>query len=231
MIYEELIKEYNNLTDQEQKALLIYKSRVGKAINSINNDEEEIINIYHKYKRLLNNPKNIFIAKTVFKNISFDTLESFRRSLILVYQEICKVANKFILPEDITVYRALSIADEKDLCNISKTNLISTSLDINECSKFLINQKGYYHYLYQINLKKGSKVAICPYSILLDERDERLILTQRKDQHEIILLKNNYNFDINLSTNIDSKGLQNLNIIIVNATDNRDFEYNIPIKK
>ena len=42
MVYEELINEYNKLTDEEKNSLLVYKSRLGRAINSLNNDEEEI---------------------------------------------------------------------------------------------------------------------------------------------------------------------------------------------
>ena len=42
MIYEDLLKQYEELTEEEKNILLVYKSRLGRAINSLNNNDSEI---------------------------------------------------------------------------------------------------------------------------------------------------------------------------------------------
>lgn len=79
--YQELIEQYNKLSDKEQNALLVYKTRLGRAINSLDNNEEEVENIYEQYKILLENPKNMFMLLTVFNSISFLNLEDFKKVL------------------------------------------------------------------------------------------------------------------------------------------------------
>lgn len=173
MIYEDLIKQYEALTEEEKNTLLVYKSRLGRAINSLDNNDLEIKEIYEKYK-------------------------------------------KIILTEDITVYRAFSISNEEKLIPLSKANLVSTSLNINECSKYLIPNKGYTHYLYQINLEKGSMVTICPYRILIDNND-RLTLTKENASEEIIISKANYDFEEVTETTTEFTDKEELNIISLNA--------------
>ena len=53
MIYEDLIKQYEALTEEEKNSLLVYKSRLGRAINSLDNNDLEIKEIYEKYKSLV----------------------------------------------------------------------------------------------------------------------------------------------------------------------------------
>ena len=118
--------------------------------------------------------------------------------------------------EDITVYRAFSISNEEELMPLSKANLVSTSLNINECSKYLIPNKDYTHYLYQINLEKGSMVTICPYRILIDNND-RLTLTKENGSEEIIISKDNYDFEEVMETTTEFTDNEELNIISVNA--------------
>lgn len=57
MVYEDLKKKFENLSDDNKNALLVYKSRLGRAINSLDIDEKEIIDIYNKYKELLSTPR------------------------------------------------------------------------------------------------------------------------------------------------------------------------------
>lgn len=42
MTYEDLIKQYEELTEEEKNILLVYKSRLGRAINSLDNNTLEI---------------------------------------------------------------------------------------------------------------------------------------------------------------------------------------------
>ena len=88
MIYEDLIEQYKNLDESEAHALLIYKSRLSRAINSLDIDDEEVIESYNTYKEYLENPSNIFMKMTVFKDIDFSDISSFKNSLELVKKKI-----------------------------------------------------------------------------------------------------------------------------------------------
>lgn len=215
MIYEDLIEQYKNLDESEAHALLIYKSRLSRAINSLDIDDEEVIESYNTYKEYLENPSNIFMKMTVFKDIDFSDISSFKNSLELVKKKIEDASLKMRLKDDLTVYRALSVSKDDSISFISRSDIISTSTSFDECSKFIIPDSNYKHTLYQINLEKNSPVLICPYSILI--KDGVLSLTQRHDQKEIILLKNNYDFTEVLSTDAKLNDLDNINIVLLDA--------------
>ena len=215
MIYEDLIEQYKNLDESEAHALLIYKSRLSRAINSLDIDDEEVIESYNTYKEYLLNPSNIFMKMTVFKDIDFSDISSFKNSLELVKKKIEDASLKMRLKDDLTVYRTLSVPSDDSVSFISKSDIISTSTSFDECSKFIIPDSNYKHTLYQINLEKDSPVLICPYSILI--KDGVLSLTQRHDQKEIILLKDNYDFTEVLSTDAKLKDLDNINIVLLDA--------------
>lgn len=112
------------------------------------------------------------------------------------------------------------ISDDSEEELLLKSELISTSLDIDTCDDFLVagNKR---HYLYQINLKKGGKVAICPYAILLDSKSDRLILSKSHDQEEILLNKENYTFDIVKTT---TKELENNEKLVIRVLDSEILE-------
>lgn len=215
MIYEDLIEQYKNLDESEAHALLIYKSRLSRAINSLDIDDEEVIESYNTYKEYLENPSNIFMKMTVFKDIDFSDISSFKNSLELVKKKIEDASLKMRLKDDLTVYKALSVSKDDSISFISRSDIISTSTSFDECSKFIIPDSNYKHTLYQINLEKNSPVLICPYSILI--KDGVLSLTQRHDQKEIILLKNNYDFTEVLSTDAKLNDLDNINIVLLDA--------------
>lgn len=215
MIYEDLIEQYKNLDESEVHALLIYKSRLSRAINSLDIDDGEVTEVYNTYKEYLSNPSNIFMKMTVFKDIDFSDISSFKNSLELVKQKIEDISLKMRLKDDLTVYRTLSVLKDDSVSFISKSDIISTSTSFDECSKFIIPDSNYKHILYQINLEKDSPVLICPYSILI--KDGVLSLTQRHDQKEIILLKDNYDFTEVLSTDTKLKDLDNINIVLLDA--------------
>lgn len=215
MIYGDLIEQYKNLDESEAHALLIYKSRLSRAINSLDIDDEEVIESYNTYKEYLENPSNIFMKMTVFKDIDFSDISSFKNSLEFVKKKIEDASLKMRLKDDLTVYRALSVPKDDSVSFISKSDIISTSTSFDECSKFIIPDSNYKHTLYQINLEKDSPVLICPYSILI--KDGVLSLTQRHDQKEIILLKDNYDFTEVLSTDAKLNDLDNINIVLLDA--------------
>lgn len=221
MVYQDLIQQYDCLSQDDKNTLLIYKSRLSRAINSLDIDDNEIKDVYDLYKNYLDDTKNIFMKMTVFKDISFDNFDSFKESLRDVKEKLEKVTSKITLPEDITVFRAVSVPKDKELSFISKSEIISTSFSIDECSKFLIPNSN--NYLYQINLKQGSSVAICPYSILINQETHQLSLTQKTDQKEVIISKSNYDFFEILST--DTK--TDTKIIIVDALQKSKTNSNV----
>ena len=216
MVYENLKKKFENLSDDNKNALLVYKSRLGRAINSLDIDEKEIIDIYNKYKELLSNPKNMFMSFTVFKDVSFSSLNSFKESLKNIKEKVMNI--NFTLDEDITVYRAFSLKDNSDEQLLAKSELISTSLNIDTCDKFLVACNNI-HYLYQINLTKSSLVAICPYAIKID--GDRLILSNNDVQEEVLLNKENYSFDT-VKTTI--KELDNNEKLVIRVLDAREIK-------
>lgn len=148
MIYEDLIEQYKNLDESEAHALLIYKSRLSRAINSLDIDDEEVIESYNTYKEYLENPSNIFMKMTVFKDIDFSDISSFKNSLELVKKKIKDASLKMRLKDDLTVYRALSVSKDDSISFISRSDIISTSTSFDACSKFIIPDSNYKHTLY-----------------------------------------------------------------------------------
>ncbi len=219
-MYEYLKEEFEKLSEEEKNALMIYKSRLGLAINDMNRIDE----IYYFYKDIINDPKNIFLKMSVFKDIDFSNVISFSESLDHIYEIVKKATSKIILKEDLTVYRMVSIKDDEELKDISKGTVISTSINIDTCSKFLINKEGYKHYLYQINLEKGSKVGICPYSILYNRGDNTVTLSKNSDQEEIIINKYNYNFE---NKDVHEVSLDNGIVLNIISYDSKNKELNI----
>lgn len=213
---ENLLEEYENLTSEEKNSLLVYKSRLGRAINSLDNDYQEVEDIYYKYKELLSEKENMFMSLTVFKDVSFDSIDSFIESLVNTKEIIKNIDMK--LEEDMTVYRAYSIPTAQEEMFLSRSELVSTSLDIDNCDDFLINDDNYNHYLYKINLEKGSLVTVCPYSILLDGLTGRLILSKNNTQDEVILNKENYNFEVVKTTTRTLEDGSNLEIKTINGS-------------
>ena len=218
-MYEYLKEEFEKLSEEEKNALMIYKSRLGLAINDMNRIDE----IYYFYKDIINDPKNIFLKMSVFKDIDFSNVISFSESLDHIYEIVKKATSKIVLKEDLTVYRMVSIKDDEELKDISKGTVISTSINIDTCSKFLINEEGYKHYLYQINLEKGSKVGICPYSILYNRGDNTVTLSKNSDQEEIIINKYNYNFE---NKDVHEVSLDNGIVLNIISYDSKNKELN-----
>ena len=198
MEYKQLANEFNALSDEEKQVLLIYKSRLGILINDLDNNPD-----YEKYyeflKNVFSNPINYFIKMSVFKMIDMSTIDTFINSIHDIKKILDSTLGKIYIEDDIEVFRAVSSNDE--ITNISKTNIISTSLSFGEALKFA--QSGNNIYLYCIKLHKNDPVMCIPYSIFYDEQNNKLILTEKQQQDEILLNKEHYDFEkvgINKST-------------------------------
>ena len=150
------------------------------------------------------------IRMSIFKNINLTSKELFIDSIYKVKEILNNTTKKLIINEDTTLYRAIS--SNNDINNISKSNIISTSLSFGETLNFA--NAGENITLHQINIKKGSHVACIPYAILNDTKTHRIILTNKKDQEEILLNKEIYEFE-----ELNKQIINNIEIIEVNAKD------------
>ena len=193
-IYEILKTEYNNLNDDEKYTLLVYKSSISKIINDIDNPLN--INKYNELKNNVSNIMNLFAKNTIYKDIDFTSYDSFIESVKKISDEINNIKNKIVLPSNVTVYRATTVKNIDEIYDISKSNLISTSLDINVTNKFFTNDG--INVLYEINLEKNTPCLVIPYSI---KKINGLIKIVNDDnQNEIVLFKDTFTYDINFNT-------------------------------
>lgn len=223
-IYNKLIENYNNLSEVEKQCVLIYKSKLFYHINSISeiNDfinissleildnienKEEFISRYEKYKEEVFKPQNIFLRYSIFNKIDFDNICCFIDSLKSVYKTIDNAKFKLTLPDELTVYRGCSYNQDNDY-EISKSNLISTTIDPEQTANFLFTKKENRNKLYVIKLEKGTPVLITPYSILSvydsevdylnnsEIKQTKIINSSNKGQQEIILFKDSLDFKL-----------------------------------
>jgi hypothetical protein len=188
---ESLTHQYDALTQEEKNALLVYKTSLGLLINELDN-EPDFQGYYDRFKRIYNNPINSVLKNVVLSNINFDTLDTFINSLYQIKDILDEVTSKLVTPKEIHVYRAIS--SFKPISGLSKGNFISTSTSFGECLKFAVNGKNVN--IYEIKIPAGSRVAICPYGVLEDKKNDRLLVTLDSDQEEIILNTNNYDFEV-----------------------------------
>lgn len=202
---------FNNLSDSEKEALIIYKSRMGLFINDIENYNLGK-DIYFYYKKIFDNPLNMTYKFYPFKNVDFASFISFTESLENIKETIINI-KPYNLKQDKTVFRFASSKENID--DISNGDLISTSESIKEASKFIDTSKKN-NSLFQINLKEGSPVLFCPYNFKYDSKNNRLKLESYDNQEEILLKKSDYLFDNTFSA--DTKlGNMSVNIKIIDA--------------
>ena len=188
---EELLKKYESLSDVQKKALIIYKSNLGKLINDLDNNPD-YLSYFEKYKEILDNPYNLFIKKAVFSIIDFSTLDNFISSISEVKNILLSILNVMEVSEDITLYRAVST--DENINDIAKGKIISTSLSFGESLKFA--DVGQNLNIYQIHLKKGDKVLYNPYALLYNKVTGQLYIDKNRSQEELILDKDLYDFEI-----------------------------------
>ena len=203
-----LIELYNNLSDDEKNALLVYKSRLGLLINDTNPDYEKY---YYEMSKVLNNPINILIRNTVFKNIDLTDVDSFKTSIKKTKLTIEKVLAKTVIPESLRVYRIISTDDNID--GLSKTNIISTSLSFAETIKFAVTGKNID--IYEINIGIDSHGIYIPYGMLYNSKTGALTLSKENNQDELLIDGNIYDFEIRNKMDLTD----DINVIEVEAID------------
>lgn len=243
-IYNDLMRQYNLLTSKEKNSITIYKSKLFFHINSLSSidklmdlssieiinkldNREEFIRKYIEYKQIVDDPKNMFLKFSVFKNIDFTDIESFTDSIKKVYIDLDSIRNKMILAEKLLVYRGCSYSDEE--YDISKGNLISTSINSDVVDDFLFTNKK--NKIYKIFLKKGTPVMVTPYSIVnsydnevnsimgLNSRQLKVVKGNNNSQMEIVLYKDMLDFYL-----IENKVVDDISIdiMIVDVKENQN---------
>lgn len=212
-IYNDLLTQYNKLSDEEKNAILIYKSKIFFHINEItsikdfenetpqnifNNLEKKdnFLDSFNEYKDIINKTENLFIRKSIFSAVNFDNVYFFIESLKSVISNMVSASKKITINSDITVYRGVGIPKENSKKDISKGNIISTTTDIEEAEKFMFYDINLDNTLYVIKIMPGSNVLVAPYSITINYDNNRMQIKKSEgiSQNEIILLKNNFEF-------------------------------------
>lgn len=198
--YNELVEQYEDLKEEEKKACLIYKSKLSFLINEIVavpnflsldsrsiyeniKNKHQFLEIYLEYKQILKKSKNLSIQQEVMSSLNFETVQTIIDSLKEVYTVLLNT--NMVTNHDVTLFRIVST--KKKVNSISKSNFVSTSVDVNYIGKLMINP---YNELYQIDLEAGSKVLVIPYQLLLDSKDNTLKITKDDfNQKEVIIFE------------------------------------------
>ena len=189
-VYEDLINQFSELSYIEKNALLVYKTRLGLLMNDLDNNPD-FLYYYNRYKMIYDNPLNATVKYTVFRFINMESLESFITSIHELKDILDGVTSKLITSDDMIVYRAVS--SDKTINNISKGNIISSTLSFVEVDKYA--KGGDSIAIYEIRIPAGSPVAISPYRVLDDSFNNRLLVKATNDEEEIILNSDNYEFE------------------------------------
>lgn len=187
-IYEDLLEQYNKLTEEEQRAILIYKSNFFYHINVISGiddfenkpattileeikDKENFINRFELFRKTIINHKNMVVRYSVFKNVNLNDIISFIDSMKGVYQILKGARTKIKLCDDIVVYRGISVKNSKEVQAVSLSNIISTSIKIDDANDFIYQNPSDDSYLFVISLKKDTNVLVTPLSLIFQYED------------------------------------------------------------
>lgn len=203
-IYNDLIKQYEKLSIEEQRAILIYKSKLFRFMNAITSilyfedlSEQEILNQIENLdsylkeindlRKVLERSENMTIKFSVFHNIHLDNYILLVKDLKEVYHVLLQAREKFILQDDLTVYRGITLNEKENLNSLSRGNIISTSIKLDDVDPFLFHEHS--NFLYVIHLKKGTKLLVSPISLVLTYHDESDYLYHKLNGLSPTLLK------------------------------------------
>lgn len=164
-----------------------YRDKTGKELwNLCMQDKDFRDKIPSRYEKSRDFSKNPFSREEdrLFREeskelIDYSSEESFMESLKNVYDIIKRHSLNLTLPEDIEVFRGIA-SDKTDLSRLSKSSIISTSLDEKEAKNFAGRDHTKYKYLCYITAKKGT-----PFLMFLTD--------QARKQKEVMFLDENIN--------------------------------------
>lgn len=222
IMYNELLGQYNNLTEEEKESLFVYKTQFYDLINSVTAildfkelDTDTIIKIIDKrsldnvlnFGRIISKPNNMIIKYSYFNDVNFNDYDSIIRKVIKVYDDLSGIINsrKMILSDDVTVYRVVSLSNGSELKDISRGDFVSTSMDLDKALEFISENN---INIYKINLKAGTPVIATPYSIVnvYPTENDKLLRTSNYNimvskteaigQQEVLLSKKCLDYDL-----------------------------------
>lgn len=145
--------------------------------------------------------------------VKYSSKEEYIRSLILIYDTIMKYKNSLQLQQDIYLYRGICGTGDEEPENISRSELISASLDRAIAKKFFRDSKN--PILFMMKLRKKTNFMVVPYRlvshILNYEKGRELVKYEGIDDNhdnnlensEIILFNSEIAFERIKSTTID----------------------------
>lgn len=245
-IYNDLLIQYNSLSEDEKRAILIYKHSLYYHINEISKienfenrdafslfdeitDKTKFVNNFEEFKKVINYPQNMIIKLSVFKNIDLSNIYNFIESMKCVYSILVSSRLKIKLNSDLAVYRGISITDNQNINVVSNSKLISTSIKVDDANDF-IYQEGYEQsHLFVLSLKEGTNVLVSPLTIVYDYKDALSMLKNDKKnatlkianrgsfgQQEIILFNDDLIFN---ELSIDEVDVGEKNKLIVHKID------------
>ena len=214
----DLLKQYQMLSNEEKNAILLYNSQLRELINAIGEANEEelskvLLQTYEDYRKIASNPNNYFLKSSLLFIIDDTSVHSFLNSISKIKETINNVKSKIILSSDMIVFRGISIEAGTGLNFFSKNNLFSTSTNLNNSRMFLIpNTQRYFEV---IKLKAGTSVIICPYSLNCQyEQKEDIVkcltsgikpnflsIDKNYDDSEILLFKDELNIESERTNN------------------------------
>lgn len=185
-IYKDLIRQYNSLSDEERKAIVIYKSKLYKIINLITSidgfeylssdeiierlpDVEYLKRMVLEFRDVLNKKENMIVRFSYFNNIRLDNFNLLIEYLRDIYFILERAKDKIILSNDLVVYRGVAVDDFDDAREVAKGNLVSTSIKIEDTEPYMsFRDKAV---LYMIKIKKGTPLLVAPTSLVCTYKD------------------------------------------------------------
>ena len=213
---DNLLNQYQILSDREKNAILVYKSSMGMLINKINKNlldtsdvsqvlsnpslVEEVKDCYEEFLEFYQTDP--ILKHTLLKNINMKSISTFIMSLVDISYILMGCADKIKLDHSRRLYRLVSY--DKTYEDISESEFVSTTGDIDVCDTFMKINHNYI--LYELEVEENTPVMVCPYSIkahydsvfdyFLNRKPKSISLQEGDSQNEVILFKSRCNFDI-----------------------------------
>ena len=203
------IKQAKELSKEDKKSLIIYKTILYRPINQILikmrngsvTDEEIDYIIMQSYDKLKNNHSTSILSSNSYepdiglydKNRNLVEYNKFKKIILNSISQLEKALKKVTLDKPLTVYRGI----RSDDIFKKETGFLSTTINSDTALYFLDNRykENDFAVVFKIDLPKGSPVAFYSRELFMGEIDEELDAFA-DDQEEVLIDSNNYDFEI-----------------------------------
>lgn len=180
-VYNDLLRQYEQLSLEEKNAILIYKSKLYNLLNAMSSipgfldiDEEELLNqldkdsliaLFDDYKKVVFSSQNITTRYTIFTKVDFTNILTCMKSLKQVYRLIQQAKGKIVTKDKITVYRGICLETEDTPTQLARGDILSTGIKLEDAFKFLLHHPN--NHLYVIEIEAGTNVLVTPYALVV----------------------------------------------------------------